>query len=80
MLVAISVPFDIVHACSLPSFDSMSPGESFGETLWVCIFLLKLLIVGTIYAYEKYEKDAEGASWSRFDVEGGAARDDEIAE
>ena len=81
VLVVISMLFDTVHAAELPSFDNMTPGESFGAKLWVCIFALKFVILGTIYAYEKYEKVSEGvydSGFSRFDEVG--MRDDEIAE
>ena len=81
VLVTISILFDIIHAAELPSFDNMTPGESFGATLWICIFLMKPLILATIFAYEKYEKEgeyAQGNAWSRFDEVG--VRDDEIAE
>jgi hypothetical protein len=50
VLVTISILFDLIQLASLPSFDNMTAGESFGATLWVVIFLLKPIIVGTIYA------------------------------
>jgi len=79
VLVAISILFDLVHLASLPSFSNMTPGESFGASLWVVIFLLKPVIVCTIYAYEKYEKPFEDGggvgSYSTFNNE-----NDEIAE
>ena len=81
VLVTISILFDLVHAASLPSFEHMTPGDSFGATLWVFIFILKPLIIATIYAYEKYEKpfeDAGGSAYANFRDPGGA--DDEIAE
>ena len=81
VLVTISILFDVIHAASLPSFDHMTPGESFGASLWVVIFLLKPVIIGTIYAYERYEKpyeDAGGAAYANYKDLGGP--DDEIAE
>jgi len=81
VLVTISILFDTIHAAELPSFENMTPGESFGAKLWVCIFILKFMILGTIFAYEKYEKGSEGQpgnAWSRFDEVN--LRDDEIAE
>ena len=81
VLVTISILFDLIHAASLPSFDNMTPGESFGASLWVVIFLLKPLIIATIYWYEKYEKPFEdgvaGGAYAGFKAEG---PDDEIAE
>ena len=70
-----------LHAASLPSFDNMTPGESFGASLWIAIFILKPTILGTIFLYEKYEKEAEegtGPAWRRFDDPGNL--DHEIAE
>lgn len=65
---------------SLPSSTNMTPGESFGASLFNVIFFLKFLIIGTIYAYEKYEKESDGetgGAWSQLEMGG---RDDEIAE
>jgi len=81
VLVTISILFDTIHAAELPSFENMTPGESFGASLWVCIFVLKFVIIGTIFMYEKYEKDgedAQGNAWRMYNDEG--MRDDEIAE
>ena len=84
VLVTISILFDIIHAASLPSFDNMTAGDSFGASLWIVIFLLKPLIIATIYAYEKYERPYEegatgnGNTYSTFKEAGGP--DDEIAE
>lgn len=50
--VGISILFDVVHAAALPNYDSMTPGQSFGASLFVVIFLLKFTILGTIYLYE----------------------------
>jgi len=62
VLVTISMLFDVIHAASLPAFSNMTPGESFGSSLWVFIFLLKPLILATIYAYETYERPFEDGS------------------
>lgn len=81
VLVSISILFDVIHAASLPSFANMSTGQSFGETMWVGVLILKFLILGTIYLYEKYEKEGDygaGGGFSKFDEVG--VRDDEIAE
>ena len=46
----------------------------------MAFFFLKFLIIGTIYAYEKYEKESDGeagGAWSQLEMGG---RDDEIAE
>ena len=81
VLVTISMLFDVIHAASLPSFANMTPGESFGASLWVVIFLLKPLILATIYAYEMYEPLEDGSgggtnTYSTFKE----STEDEIAE
>ena len=82
VLVTISIFFDVIHAASLPSYDNMTPGESFGASMWTIIFIMKPVILATIYLYEKYEKEAEegngGSASRRFDETGGL--DHEIAE
>jgi len=57
--VTISLLFDVIHAAELPSFSNMTPGQSFGATVWMFIFLMKPLILITIFFYEKYEKEGE---------------------
>merc|ERR1719331_591184 len=66
VLVTVSMLFDVIHAASLPSFANMTPGESFGASLWVVIFLLKPAILGTIYLYEKYEREEEVGAFQQF--------------
>jgi hypothetical protein len=83
VLVTISILFDVIKLASLPAFANMTAGESFGNSLWIVIFMLKPLIIATIYAYEKYERPFEdGASgsngYSTYNEAGGP--DDEIAE
>ena len=34
VLVSISIVFDIFRFAALPDFANMTPGESFGNTLW----------------------------------------------
>lgn len=77
VLVTISILFDVIHAAELPSFSQMTPGESFGATLWIMIFLMKPLILGTIFAYEKYESSTEQGTYGSFHDDN---RDDDIAE
>ena len=82
VLVTVSILFDTVHLFALPAQSHMTPGQAFGTNCWVLIFLLKPLIVATIYAYEKYEKPFEdgagGGGYASFKDQGGP--DDEIAE
>ena len=81
VLVTVSILFDTVHLFALPAQSHMTPGQAFGTNCWVLIFLLKPLIVATIYAYEKYEKPFEdgagGGGYASFKDQGGP--DDEIA-
>jgi len=53
VLVSISIIFDTMRYAALPSYSAMTPGESFGNTVWTLIFLLKPSILVTIYFYEK---------------------------
>jgi hypothetical protein len=57
IFVVISILFDTIYALALPSFSAMTDGEAWGASLWVAIFCLKFVIVGTIIAYEKLEAD-----------------------
>ena len=79
VLVTISILFDMIKAASLPSFDNMTPGESFGATLWLMIFVLKPVIIGTIYAYEKYEKPYEDVGGAAYAAGGGGRGGDAYA-
>ena len=57
------------------------PRATAGGCFAFVIFLLKPVIIGTIYAYERYEKpyeDAGGAAYANYKDLGGP--DDEIAE
>uniref|UniRef100_A0A7S2DK13 Uncharacterized protein n=1 Tax=Haptolina brevifila TaxID=156173 RepID=A0A7S2DK13_9EUKA len=80
VLVTISLLFDIIHAAELPSFSQMTPGESFGATLWIMIFLMKPIILATIFAYEKYETASEQGGYNNFHEPGFGMGDDQIAE
>jgi len=81
VLVSISIVFDIFRFAALPDFANMTPGESFGNTLWTFIFLLKPLIVGTIFMYEKEGLDAEGGeSYAKMEDPSRGDDNDEIAE
>ena len=79
VLVSISILFDVIHAASLPSFANMSTGQSFGETMWVGVLILKFLILGTIYLYEK-ENDGESSGWKQMAPDPEKGEEDEIAE
>ena len=51
-IIVISILFDTIKLLSLPAFNAMTPGESFGTTVWMAVFVLKFLVVGTIAAEE----------------------------
>jgi len=59
-IIIISILFDTIKLLSLPSLDSMTPGESWGAMTWMCVYVLKFIIVGTIVAHEKLEGDKAG--------------------
>jgi len=66
-LVLISILFDSIRFASLPHFDHLTPGESFGASLWIFIFALKLVIIGTMIAYEKLEAgDADNRQANKY--------------
>merc|ERR1712146_579456 len=79
VLVVISILFDLIQLASLPSFSNMTPGEAFGNQLWIWIFILKALIIATIYGYEKYEKPFEDGAAGYASYSSAGAPDDEIA-
>lgn len=78
VLVSISLLFDTMRYAALPSFSEMTPGESFGNSVWTLIYLLKPLILVTIYFYEK-EGDPVGA-FAKMEDDRRMADSDEIAE
>jgi len=51
-IIIISILFDTIKLLSLPALDAMTPGESWGAMIWMAIFVLKFLVVGTIAANE----------------------------
>ena len=59
-IIIISILFDSIKLLSLPSFDAMTPGESWGASVWMAIFVLKFLVVGTIGAEEYLSRKASG--------------------
>ena len=54
-IIIISVLFDTIKLLSLPSLDTMTPGESWGAMTWMSVYVLKFVIVGTIVAHEYLE-------------------------
>ena len=74
--IVVSILFDVVELAKIPAFSSMTPNEFFGSIVWIVIFALKPIIVGTMIAYDVLEnrtKDASGAegnTWTRFDDQG----------
>ena len=52
----ISILFDSIELASLASFTTMTSGQAFGAWVWVAIFWMKPVIVGTMIAYDLLEK------------------------
>mmetsp|Transcript_17254 Transcript_17254/g.48460 ORF Transcript_17254/g.48460 Transcript_17254/m.48460 type:complete len:86 (-) Transcript_17254:693-950(-) len=80
VLSSASILFDLVELCFMPQdWENYTPGQTFTHGLFMTVLTLKILILGTIYLYEK-EMKAQGGAWRSFhpdDIEG---REDEIAE
>merc|ERR1719197_198052 len=51
-IIIISILFDTIKLLSLPALDAMTPGESWGAAVWMAIFVIKFLVVGTVAAEE----------------------------
>jgi len=79
VLVLISLLFDTMRFAALPSYDTMTPGESFGNTIWTIIFAMKPLILATIYMYDN-EGDPTNVFASMDDLGRDGVDNDEIAE
>jgi len=81
VFISISIVLDISRLAALPTFEVMTPGERFGNTIWTIILFLKPVIVGTIYFYEKEGGEEERQQYASME-EGrpGYGGTDEIAE
>ncbi len=82
VLTVSSILFDVVQLCFMPTnWETYTPGESFTNGLFLTVLMCKVLILGTIYLYEKDPASQENA-WRQFPPEqlGVGDRDDEIAE
>merc|ERR1712100_769243 len=55
MGIAVTVLLDVIKICALPAMDSMTPGQTFGATLYLLIFFCKFGIVAAIYMYQQKE-------------------------
>lgn len=51
-IIVISILFDTIKLLSLPAFGAMTPGESWGAGVWIAVFAIKFLVVGTVGAEE----------------------------
>merc|ERR1711988_690901 len=55
VIIAVTVLLDVIKICALPAMDSMTPGQTFGATLYLLIFFCKFGIVAAIYMYQQKE-------------------------
>ena len=68
----VSILFDTLEFISMPASNQMTSGEQFGSWVWIMIFALKPIIVGTMIAYDLLERNkpdadgAEGNAWTQF--------------
>jgi len=77
VLVSVSILLDLMKLCAMPSFADMTPGDSFGNSIFIIIFLLKFVTVGVIYLYEKEcEKEMPSYTTQHDDI----VDEDDIAE
>jgi len=80
VLSSASILFDLVDLCFMPQdWEDYTPGETFTHGLFMMVLVLKLLVLGTIYLYEK-ETAATGGAWRSFPADDVEGREDEIAE
>ena len=71
--IIISTLFDLIELLELPSLDTMTPGEKFGNVVWIVIFAFKPIVAGTMVLYDQLELNrdgGEGNQWTQFDVAG----------
>ena len=73
--IVVSILFDLIELAELPAFSAMTSGQAFGAAVWIVIFVLKPVIVGSMIAVDRYEgADApppaggDGHPWSQFDA------------
>jgi len=59
VLTAMSLLFNFVDIVAFPSFDTVSSGNSFGNLLFIIIFLSKFAVLGAIYMYQKEQHPQE---------------------
>merc|ERR1719217_43430 len=45
----------VIKIASMPDLSNMTPGQTFGATIYFLIFALKFAIIGAIYAYQQKE-------------------------
>ena len=76
----ISILFDSIELASLASFTTMTSGQAFGAWVWVAIFWMKPVIVGTMIAYDLLEKGNSRESKARAQQDPGyAIMDEDVA-
>jgi len=55
VLVSVTILLDGIEIFKFPSFETMTPGEGFTNSLFIMIFALKFAVLGAIYFYSKEE-------------------------
>lgn len=67
VLTTASTVFDLITLSCMPQdWQVYTPGHAFTYGLFMVVLILKFLILGTIYLYEK--EDGESSGWPRFAV------------
>lgn len=80
VIVSVTLLLDVIKISALPDLGNMTPGESFGATIYFLIFALKFGIITSIYLYQQKE-DAHPTAFAFSQMPDGAGRgEDEIAE
>jgi len=80
VIVSVSLLLDVIKIGAMPDMANMTPGQTFGATIYFIIFALKFCIIAAIYMYQQKE-DAHPTAFAFSQMPDGAGRgEDEIAE
>ena len=80
VLTTASILFDLITLNFMPQdWQVYTPGQAFTHGLFMVVLILKFLILGTIYLYEK-ENDGESSGWKQMAPDPEKGEEDEIAE
>ena len=81
VIVSVTVLLDVIKIASMPDLSNMTPGQTFGATIYFLIFALKFAIIGAIYAYQQKEDAHPTAfAFSQMAPDAAGRGEDEIAE